>query len=246
LYAGQQPQQEPIGALLARLIEDGRAVVTAELAVFRTDFYRRLGRARTGALLCLIGAITGQAAAVALLVTLSFVLEPWIGLIGGSLVAVTVGAVLAVVLIRLGVRKLLLVVEDPEEEEEETPSGSALRSSPVDELFDRVRARSRCARDQLSDTMEEAQARLHPTALIADLIEEIADHAQMLTHRLVDAARRRPIRTGAMLIAAALLLVRPPVGRIVAGLRGATRRGATSLKNKRAESSVVSDNEENI
>jgi len=244
LYAGRQPQQEPIGALLARLIEDGRALINAELAVFRTDFYRRLGRARTGALLCLIGAITGQAAAVALLVTFSFVLQPWIGLIGGSLVSVTLGAVLAVVLIRLGVRKLLLVVEDPEEEVD--PSGSAPRSSPLDELFDRVRVRSRLARSQLSDTMEEAQARLHPTALIADLIEEIADQAQILTHRLIDAARRRPVRTGAMLIAAAFLLVRPPIGRVVAGLRRATRHGATSLRNRRAESSVPSDNEENI
>lgn len=244
MYPGQPPEQEPIGALLARLIEDGRALIAAELAVFRTDFYRRLGRARIGILLCLIGAITGQAAAVALLVTLSFVLQPWIGLIGGSLASVTLGAVLAVVLIRLGVRKLLAVVEDPEEDA--GPSGSALRSSPVDELFERVRARSRSARNQLSDTMGEAQARLHPTALIADLIEEIADQAQMLTHRLVDAARRRPVRTGAMLIMAALLLVRPPVGRIVAGLRRATRYGATSLKNMRAESSVPSDNEENI
>ena len=49
---------------MARLIEDGRALAKAELALFRTDFYRRIGRARTGALLCLIGAIMGQAAAV--------------------------------------------------------------------------------------------------------------------------------------------------------------------------------------
>lgn len=228
--------------MLARLIENGRTLAKAELALFRTDFYRRIGRARSGALLCLIGAIMGQAAAVTLLVTLSFVLTPYIGRLGGSLVSVTLGVVLAVVLIQLGVRKLLLVIEDPEDEDE--PLADKAHPSPVDELFDRVRARSQAARNQLAETMDEAQARLHPQSLIADLLDEVVDQTQAMVHRVLDAIQRRPVRTGAAIAAVVLLLIRPPIGRIVTGIGRATRRGAASLKTKKANDPAGSGEEE--
>ena len=225
MEAGHQ-EQEAIGALLARLVEDGRALAKAELALFRTDFYRRIGRARTGALFLLVGAMMGQAAAVTLLVTLSFLLTPWLGRLGAASVSVLFGLGLATLLIRTGVRKLLLVVEDPEDDDDD---GLPERPSAVDELFERVRQRSQAARNQLVETVGETQARLHPQALIADLADLIADQAQAMSHRAVDAVRRRPVRTTAAVIALLLVVIRPPIYAMLAGLVRATRRGTTSF-----------------
>ena len=227
--------------LLARLIEDGRTLAKAELSLFRTDFYRRIGRARTGALLCLIGAIMGQAAAVTFLVTLSFVLTPWIGRLGGATVSVLLGLGLAITLIKVGVGKLTLVVEDFEEDDRDSDKGSA----PLDELFDRMRQKSREARNQLADTVDETQARLHPQTLIADLAEEIVDHAQAFSHRAIDAARRRPLKATAAVVTLILLIIRPPLYRIASGLFGrATGGPAASFTNMSAGTPASSSNEE--
>lgn len=231
MFPEQEQEREPIGELLARLIEDARALAKAELALFRTDFYRRIGRARTGALLCLIGAIMGQAAAVTFLVTLSFVLTPWIGRLGGATVSVLLGLGLAIVLIRIGVSKLMLVVEDFDEEDRDQTRGIA----PLDELFERMREKSRAARNQLADTVDETQIRLHPQALIADLVDEVVDHAQALSHRAIDAARRRPGKAVAAIAGVLLLIVRPPLYRIATGLWSrATAKGPASFTNKHA------------
>lgn len=237
---GQSEEQEPIGALLGRLVEDARTLAKAELALFRTDFYRRIGRARTGALLCLVGAIMGQAAAVTFLVTLSFVLTPWIGRLGGAAVSVLLGIGLAVLLIRIGVQKLMLVVEDADDEDDDgAPSGS-----PIDELFGRVRQRSRQARNQLIETVGETQARLHPQALLADLAEMAVDQAQEMSHRAIDAVRRRPVRVAAGLVAVLLLLIRPPLYRIGTALVRATRGDTASLRNGRRPRPSAGDDEE--
>lgn len=236
---GHPEDRETIAELLARLIEDGRVVVKAELAMFRTDFYRRIARARTGALLLLIGLIMGQAAAVTFLVTLSFVLQPWIGRLGGSAVSVTLGLGIAVLAIRSGVRKLVLVVEDPEDDDI-----AAGPLSAVDELFERVRQRSREARNQLVDTVGEAQARLHPQALLADLADIIVDRAQDFSRMALTEVKRRPLRLTAMLVALVLVMVRPPVHRIATGLFRATRKGSTSLKEDPSGQPTASRDEE--
>jgi len=230
---GQPPEQEPIGALFARLVEDARGVAKAELALARTDFYRRLGRARLGALFLLVGAMMGQAAAVTFLVTLSFLLQPHLGRLGAASVSVLLGLGLAAWLIRTGIRKLMLVVEDSDDEDgDERPDQP---STALNELFDRVRQRSHEARNRLVATVGETQARLHPQALVADLADLAADQAQALSHRAVDAMRRRPVRAAAALAALLLLLVRPPIYEWFSRLLGATRRGATSFSGKRGD-----------
>ncbi|WP_340315921.1 DUF3618 domain-containing protein [Rhizorhabdus argentea] len=240
--SGREQEQESIGALLARLFDDARTVAKAELTVFRTDFYRRIGRARTGALLCLIGAIMGQAAAVTFLVTLSFVLTPWIGRLGGAAVSVVLGVGLAVILIRAGVKKLMLVVEDIDDDDKDDGKGV----SRLDELFSRMRERSQLARAELAETVGEAQARLHPQALLADLADEVVDRAQLLSHATLAAVRRRPARATAAAITILLLMVRPPIYRFVVGLGRATRRSAASLKRQQAARSPRSQDEETI
>jgi len=239
LDTGQDQKQEAIGALLARLIEDGRALAKAELALFRTDFYRRIGRARTGALLCLIGAIMGQAAAVTFLVTLSFVLTPWIGRLGGAAVSVLLGLGSAVLLIRVGVGKLLLVVEDFDDN-----GNDGKGVSHLDNLFDTMRARSRMARDQLSGTVDETQRRLHPQALLADLVDLLADHLQALSHRAVDAVRRRPGKAALAVGTLVLLVVRPPIVRIAGRIGRATRLRVASFRDKQAGHPAPSSDEE--
>lgn len=239
---GQTGEQEPIGVLLGRLVEDARSLAKAELALARTDFYRRIGRARTGALLCLIGAIMGQAAAVTFLVTLSFVLTPWIGRLGGAATSVLLGIVLAVALIRIGVRKLVLVVEDPDGDDDDD-AGTA-SGSPIDELFEKVRQRSQEARNQLVETVGETQARLHPQALIADLAELVVDQAQAMSHRVVDAVRQKPVRTAAGLAVVLLLLFRPPLHRIGSALMRATRDDTASLRNGRRREPSTGEDEE--
>lgn len=224
-------EPESFGALFARLADQARALVSAELALFRTDFYRRLGRAKIGMLMCLVGAIMGQAAAVTFLVTLSFVLQPWIGRLGGSAVAVVLGIGLAVGLIRFGVRRLMLVVDDGEDDGEERKPKDAVS---IDILFDRVRGRSQEARNQLIDTFGEAQARLHPQALVADLADEIVDHAQSIAHRIAGAIRIRPYKLGGAALLAVLVIFRSPLARLVDRITHETSQPETSLKHKRA------------
>lgn len=240
MFSGQHPDQETISALLARLVEDGRALVKAELALFRTDFYRRLARARTGALLLLVGAIMGQAAAVTFLVTLSFVLTPWIGRLGGAAVSVLLGLGLAVLLIRIGIRRLIMVVEDYEDLDD----GGEPPPTALDVLFERMRQRSQEARDHLKDTVEETQARLHPQMLIADLADHLVDQAQAISHAAIDALRRRPVRNAAAGIALFLVLFRTPIFRILGGLGLATRTGAGSFTTRQGTTPTPDQDEE--
>lgn len=207
------------------------------MALFRTDFYRRLARARIGALYLLAGAMMGQAAAVTFLVTLSFLLTPLLGRLGAAAVSVLLGLGLTALLIRAGVRKLVLVVEDPDEDDNHG-NGPADRIGPVDELFQRVRERSQAARNQLIETVGETQARLHPQALIADLADLAADQAQAMSHRAVDAVRRRPVRATAAVVALLLVIVRPPLYRIFAALARATRQRTASFTANRADASA--------
>ena len=220
--------KEPIGAVLARVVEDGRALVKAELALARTDFYRRLGRARTGAALLLVGAIMGQAAAVTFLVTLSFVLTPWVGRLGGAAISVALGVAVALFAIRAGVRKLVLVVEDPEDEE---LADAAKLTSPIDELFEKVRQKAHGARNQLVETVGEAQARLHPQALIADIADILVDHAQRATNSAIDTVRRRPVRSAAAAIVLSFVLLRLPLHKLLLRLAGATARASASYQS---------------
>lgn len=223
--------RDSIGELFRRLADEARTLAKAELALFRTDFYRRVGKAKLGILLCLVGAIMGQAAAVTFLVTLSFVLTPWIGRLGGAAVSVVLGIGLAVALLRIGAQKLTLVLGDEEDANDDAPP---IDKISIDQLFERVRARSRAARDQLADTLGETQARLHPQALIADLADEIADHAQTIAHKVIGVVRVRPYKLGAAAFLASLIIFRTPLARIVDRISRETVSGTASLKRKRA------------
>lgn len=224
-----EPEQETIGELFARLIDDGRDLVSAELALFRLDFYNRIARARLGIAMCLVGALLGQAAAVMLLISIDHALSRWLGTFGSAVVAALIGGAAAILLLRFGVRRLMLIADDD-------PPGDNKPTVTMDELFARARAHSRDARGQLADVVGEAQKRLSPQALVIDLWDEFLDHGQVLAHRAVDGLRRRPYRIAAIAIGLSLVILRPPIGRIIAwlGKAGATRSKSISLKDKRA------------
>jgi hypothetical protein len=224
-----EPEQDTIGALFARLIDDGRALISAELALFRLDFFNRIARARLGIALCVLGVLMGQAAAVMVLISIDHALGRWLGSFGSAIVAALIGGSAAALLIRYGVRRLMLIVDDD-------PPGDAKSTITMDELFDRARAHSRGARAQLAEAVGEAQDRLSPQALVIELWELLLDHGQAVAHRAVDGLRQRPLRIAAIAIGLSLLLIRPPIGRIIAwlGKGGATRSTGTSLNGKRA------------
>lgn len=225
-----EPEDETIGELFQRLIDDGRSLVSAELALFRLDFYQRIGRAKAGIILCLLGVILGQAAAVVMLISIAYALTPVLGGFGGAAVAAAIGGAAAVLLLRFGVRRLMLIVDDEPTEKTKT-------FATMDELFDRARVNSQAARAQLADAVGDAQIRLNPHTLLLELWEEILDKGQSLAHQAVDGLRRRPFRMAAIALAAALVIIRPPIGRLaglLAGRIGETGSGRKSLKGKRA------------
>jgi hypothetical protein len=223
--------QESIGELFSRLVEDGRGLITNELALFRVDFYRRISRAKLGVALCVGGAIMAQAAAVVLLISIAFALGPIIGPFPGAAVAALIGFAAAGIAIRFGLRRLSLIIDDDAQRDDknsEEKRRTALLS--VDELFARARARSQVARARLAETVGEAQQRLSPQTLMADLLDDALDQGQKIAHRAVNALRFRPFRTFAAIALSAALLFRGPLAK--AALRAAGKTGATGSQGK--------------
>ncbi|MDB5686382.1 MAG: hypothetical protein JWR77_971 [Rhizorhabdus sp.] len=228
-----EPEQESIGELFARLIDDARALAKAELAMFRLDFYQRISRAKAGILMCVLGAIMGQAAAVVSLISIAYALTPWLGGFGGAAVAALVGAVLAGVLIKLGAKRLLLIVDD--DHDDQKSAGIKAPTVTMEELFDRARAHTREARAQLADAVGDAQNRLNPQTLALDLWEEALDHAQGFAHKAVDMVRYRPLRSIVAVAAVTALLLKSPISHLVGKALAATRSRGASLKDRTSD-----------
>jgi hypothetical protein len=225
-----EPEQESIGELFTRLIDDSRALITAELSLFRLDFFQRIGRAKLGIILCLIGAMMGQAAAVVLLIAVAYGLAPLIGAFGGTAVAALLGSGAAFLLLHFGTRRLMLIVDD-------NPSDEKKVTVTMDELFERARSRSHEARAELTEAVGDAQARLNPQTLLLQLWDEVLDIGQAFAHDVADGIARRPVRIAAIAFAAALILIRPPIGHLLERLTGRLRATGTdhdSLKGKSA------------
>lgn len=225
-----EPEQESIGELFARLIDDARVLAKAELAMFRLDFYQRISRAKAGIAMCVVGAILGQAAAVVSLLSIAYALTPWLGGFGGAAVAALIGGGLAIILIRLGAKRLLLIVDDNPDDHK--AAGMKAPTITMDELFARARAQTHDARAHLADAVGDAQARLHPQALALDLWEQALDHAQSFAHKAVDLVRYRPLRSIAMVALGTAVLLRTPIAHLVGRAMGATRRSGASLKDQ--------------
>lgn len=93
--ASHKPDEESIGALFARLVEDAKRYARAELGYYRTLAAERLGDVRNGLIAGTVALVLGFSAIIALLVGLVLALAPLVGPLGAT--AIVVGVALAIV-----------------------------------------------------------------------------------------------------------------------------------------------------
>ncbi len=112
-----EPNEESIGDLIGRVVEDGRAFVKAEIGVYKAIAARRAARARNGLIALAIGAVLLISSITALLLGLVL----WLAtLIGPLLAGLAVAAVLILagyLLVRIGVAGLSALGGDEAERE---------------------------------------------------------------------------------------------------------------------------------
>ncbi len=109
------PREDSIGDLVSRLIEDGRTYARAEVDLLKQIARHRAGRARTGLILLVAGAVLGLSSLTALVLGLVLGLA---ALTGPLLAGIIVAAALAGIgygLVRFGLKGLRALGGDEEE-----------------------------------------------------------------------------------------------------------------------------------
>lgn len=89
---------ESFGSLFARLVDDAKAFVRAELVLYRANLSSRLGEAKIAAIMLIGAFFLAQSAIVALLVGLIIGLSPHLGPIGATAVVALGGIAVAAAL----------------------------------------------------------------------------------------------------------------------------------------------------
>ncbi|TGX56106.1 phage holin family protein [Sphingomonas gei] len=74
-----EPETESIGALIGRLVEDGKGYAHAEIGYYRTLALSKLGEAKSGIVLGLVALVIALCTVTALLVGLIFSLATLVG-----------------------------------------------------------------------------------------------------------------------------------------------------------------------
>lgn len=97
---------ESIGELLVRLIEDARVLVRAEVALYRSQVFAWIGKAKVIAALAVAALILVNGAAIALFVGLLLIFERRIGPIWATVIVVTATLLVAVLLGWLAARRV--------------------------------------------------------------------------------------------------------------------------------------------
>lgn len=113
---GQDPQDESIGDLVNRLVDDGRAYARAEIALAKEIARHRAGRARNGAIALGAGGLLFLAALIALMLGAVLGLSPLIGPFGAGVAVAVLLALVGYGLIRFGMKGLQALAGDEEEE----------------------------------------------------------------------------------------------------------------------------------
>ncbi len=114
-----EPAGEPgLGELFARLVEDARAWLGAEVDYWRAYAAERLGSVYRGVALGAAALMLGQAATVMLLIGIEIVLAQWIGHLFATLIVVTLAAVGTALLARAALERLRRLIRPDMEEEE--------------------------------------------------------------------------------------------------------------------------------
>jgi hypothetical protein len=110
-----EPQEESIGDLLGRLVEDGRAYAEAEIALVKAIAAHRAVRARRAAILLAAGILLIFLAALALMFGAVLGLAALLGPMGAGLAIFAVLALAGYVLVRLGAAGVRGLGRDDEE-----------------------------------------------------------------------------------------------------------------------------------
>jgi hypothetical protein len=109
------PREETIGALVSRLVEDGRAYARAELDLVKRIARHRAARAKSGAMLVGIGVTLLLCSLTALVLALVLGLATLIGPFGAGMAVFAVLAIVGGLLARAGAKGLAALGGDDEE-----------------------------------------------------------------------------------------------------------------------------------
>lgn len=105
-----------IGDLFHRLVDDGRKLVGAEVDFYKQVAIHRAGKARSGIVAFVAGALLAYAGLIAALVGIVIGLQPLIGAVGGGLVVLAATSIIAFLLFRYGASKMGALSGDAEEQ----------------------------------------------------------------------------------------------------------------------------------
>jgi hypothetical protein len=109
------PREDSIGDLVSRLIEDGRTYARAEVDLLKQIARHRAGRARTGLILLVAGAVLGLSSLTALVLGLVLGLAALIGPLPAGLIVAAALAGIGYGLVRFGLNGLRALGGDEEE-----------------------------------------------------------------------------------------------------------------------------------
>lgn len=115
----QEADSESLGSLFGRLIADGRALIGAELDLYRSIALRRLTGSRRVVLLAVGGTLVIAGSVTALLVGFVIALAQVIGPLCAALAVGGGGIIAGLLLFWLAVHYFQRIGGDPDEEEEE-------------------------------------------------------------------------------------------------------------------------------
>lgn len=99
-------QEDGVAALVGRLVDDGRSVVAAEIALYKAKAAERVDAYRSATIFFAIAGVLALAGLIALLVGLILSLATLIGPLGGTAIVVGIVFVLAAVFGLIGKGKL--------------------------------------------------------------------------------------------------------------------------------------------
>ncbi|MDB5685251.1 MAG: hypothetical protein JWM38_2586 [Sphingomonas bacterium] len=98
-------EPETLGALFARLIDDGANLFRAELNLYRQGALRRAARAKTPVIMVVAAVLLVQSSVTTMLVGLALGLARWLGPVGGGLAAALVGLIAAAILLKMAMAR---------------------------------------------------------------------------------------------------------------------------------------------
>jgi hypothetical protein len=111
----QNPADDSIADLFGKLVDDGRTLVRAEVDLYKEIALYRAGKARTGIVALVAGALLAYAGLIAALVGLVMGLATLVGPIAAGLIVLAVAGIAGYVLVRYGAARIAALSGGEEE-----------------------------------------------------------------------------------------------------------------------------------